>query len=138
MTLSTDDYKSCVSEYNDEPLSPPENLKLPPNNFVADCPPGSLADSQNSLICVEHEDCYIDNGGCDHICVPSGSFRICTCRKGYELFNETSCMDANECNDENGGCDQICVNTPGGHHCMCKKGFELEDDKKHCKGILLV
>ncbi|CAG7721937.1 unnamed protein product [Allacma fusca] len=132
--LSTENYKTCISD-GTEPAAP-ENLIEPPSTIppiIVECPPGSAPDSENLQICVEHEDCTIDNGGCDHICVPSGSFRFCSCRSGYELLNETACVDVNECDQENGGCDQVCVNIPGGHICTCKEGFRLDDDKKTCK-----
>lgn len=166
LTLSTDDYKTCIGELTDaapqiitsttttstttvapttiEPTTsapsvseevdaPPENLELP--NFILDCPPGSAPDSDNSRICVEHEDCTVDNGGCEHLCVPSGSFRFCSCRAGYELLNETACVDQNECDLENGGCDQECVNLPGSFYCACKDGYKLVDDQKTCQGL---
>lgn len=136
--LSTENYKTCISEEredteSDEEYSVPQNLIEPEPPF--ECPPGSSPDTENNRICVEHEDCSIDNGGCEQICLPSGSFRLCSCKEGYKLVNETSCIDVNECELENGGCDQICVNIPGSFHCTCKKGFFLEDDRKTCTGI---
>lgn len=166
LTLSTDDYKTCVGEFADTaptilittppptpddpimtqtlsttmtpfPISeeidaPPENLELP--NFSLECPPGSAPASDSSRICVEHEDCTVDNGGCEHVCVPSGSFRFCSCRAGYELLNETACIDHNECDMENGGCDQECINLPGSFYCACKDGYKLSEDQKACQG----
>lgn len=102
-----------------------------------ECPPGSEQDSENPQICVEHEDCSERNGGCDHNCVPSGSFRFCSCRTGYELVNETSCLDQNECEEENGGCDQDCINTDGSFFCDCKEGYHLAEDNRICKGPVL-
>lgn len=125
-TLSTEDYKNCVlddviSEFTTTfpmttelvmtPQQHPENLEMVGN--VAECPPGSSPDSENSLICVEHYDCSVENGGCEHICIDSESYRTCSCRKGYELVNKTACEDINECESENGGCDQGCVNLQG-------------------------
>lgn len=166
LTLSTDDYKTCIGELTDAPpptlptttapvteevvipttsttshpieievVAPPENLELP--NFTLDCPPGSAPATDNSRICVEHEDCTVDNGGCDHLCVPSGNFRFCSCRPGYELLNETACVDQNECDVENGGCDQECVNLPGSLYCACKDGYKIMDDQKTCQGTSL-
>jgi hypothetical protein len=104
--LSPEDYKTCISEDPEPeptlpslpltpttppPAPPPENLEMP--SVVADCPPGSALDSENSLICVEHDDCSVDNGGCEHICISSGTYRLCSCRSGYELVNETACVD---------------------------------------------
>ena len=150
--LSSEDYKTCISDQPEPPPTspttpPPLEPSLPPENLVeiptiettlptiiVECPPGSAPDSENPQICVEHEDCSVNNGGCDHICVPSGSFRFCSCRSGYELLNETACADVNECGYLNGGCDHICVNIPGSHFCTCKEGFVLNDDQRTCKG----
>ncbi|XP_035701322.1 uncharacterized protein LOC118433481 [Folsomia candida] len=143
--LSAENYKTCISEEIPEPTTqpplppreeedqPPENLELL-NTLVADCPPGSALDSENSLICVEHADCSVENGGCDHICIDtSDSYRVCSCRKGYELVNGTACRDVNECDTENGGCDQDCTNIPGTFFCSCKPGYVLKEDKRICE-----
>jgi fibulin 1/2 len=145
-TLSTEDYKTCISDeepsifFETTPPSTiipptqqaPENLEIL-NTESADCPPGSSLDSENSLICVEHDDCSVENGGCEHICIDSNNYRVCSCRKGYELVNETACMDVNECESENGGCDQECSNIPGTFFCSCKPGYTLKDDKRICE-----
>jgi len=160
--LSTIDYKTCLSEIQNEKeeedgeqILVPENLMgEPPKEAVTvpvanelispevlstriDCPPGSEHDAENLQICIEHEDCSFRNGGCDHTCVPSGSFRFCSCRPGYELLNETTCVDLNECEQENGGCDQHCVNTEGSFYCDCKDSHQLLEDKRTCQGAVL-
>lgn len=148
LSLSSEDYKTCLGDLDEVTTTlAPENLEIPTTlppprpPIPLECPPGSApayhddnTDTDNpSQICVEHEDCSVDNGGCEHDCITSGSFRFCSCREGYELLNETSCVDQNECSLGNGGCDQECINLLGSHYCACKEGYKLAADQKTCQ-----
>ena len=35
--------------------------------------------------------CQQNNGGCDHICTDTQSSMRCSCRNGYQLFDDKAC-----------------------------------------------
>lgn len=79
--------------------------------------------------------CNVNNGGCDHICVhdDTGLKKRCACREGYSLTADgQSCADINECSRKRGGCQQRCTNTEGSFQCYCRAGYSLNSDQKTC------
>ena len=53
--------------------------------------PASLQCREFHFFAVTNE-CEIDNGGCEHVCIDTYDGYCCTCEKGYELIPlETGC-----------------------------------------------
>ncbi|NLT33004.1 MAG: hypothetical protein GXX81_06165, partial [Acidobacteria bacterium] len=90
------------------------------------CPPGYEKDSRG--ICVDINECLVNNGGCDPLttCTNTPGGRTCgACPAGYTGSGLAGCVDINECLVDNGGCDPLttCTNTPGGRTCGdCPRG----------------
>lgn len=88
--------------------------------------------STDGKTCVKADPCTINNGGCQHICHFINESIICSCRKGFEMIND-SCADINECGGAH-GCQQMCVNTIGGFRCECSRGYRFNKEG-HCIDI---
>ena len=86
-------------------------------------------------IYIDVNECKVNNGECEDICVNERGTYHCECKKGFELTaDKKTCVDSDECKKDNGGCNQICVNTVGSFECQCRKYYKLEADKKTCVG----
>lgn len=78
-------------------------------------------------------ECLVDNGGCEHLCVNTYTAFYCECNSGWTLSADTtSCVDVNECTDDNGGCSDTCVNSPGSYSCACPPGRITSGNGKTC------
>ncbi|CAH1240004.1 SVEP1 [Branchiostoma lanceolatum] len=98
------------------------------NTFTCLCTPG-----YSGINCqIELNKCGPNNAPCDHNCHNRDSGYMCSCNKGFSLFNDIHCIDENECATRNGGCDHNCINTPGSHLCSCYPGYVLGADQKSC------
>lgn len=73
-----------------------------------DCPEGQDEPRDK---CGKNE-CKINNGGCDHICIDTPASFYCLCRDGYRLDGNTTCVDIDEC-ETPGVCSQSCFNEIG-------------------------
>ncbi|XP_033010003.1 thrombomodulin [Lacerta agilis] len=74
--------------------------------------------------------CSLENGGCQHHCVPSEDAAICMCTEGYALGADgRSCLDVDDCAAKASPCEQKCVNTQGGFECSCYEGYELVEGR---------
>ncbi|PVD34330.1 hypothetical protein C0Q70_05601 [Pomacea canaliculata] len=72
----------------------------------------------------ENEPCLINNGGCQHVCVPGDGGYACACDPGYTLGQTgKDCIDVDECAIDNGGCHQECHNTLASFFCSCFSGY---------------
>lgn len=105
-----------------------------------DCPtrPGTVALDEQEELCSKQDkvSCAENNGGCEHLCLPSTSKvgRFCQCRVGYRAINATHCEDIDECATP-GSCSQRCMNTPGSFRCSCYHGYILQRDAKTCRAL---
>lgn len=87
----------------------------------------------NGKICVDHNECDYENGGCVHTCTNSQGNYSCGCLGGFNLAKDGhNCLDNNECLLENGGCDHVCLNTVGSFHCQCHPNYYLASNGKRC------
>lgn len=89
------------------------------------------------MLYADINECLIDNGGCDHICVDTQNSSRCLCNTSYFLAEDNkTCIknvtDINECLTDNGGCDHICVNTQNSFECLCNTSYILAEDNKTC------
>ncbi|XP_072171800.1 low-density lipoprotein receptor-like [Diadema setosum] len=100
---------------------------------VANCP--NSEDELVESVCDVNE-CDVNNGECEHVCVDRPYGHTCNCREGYSLVNGSRCVDVDECNDFPAGiCSQICQNRVGSYDCQCNKDYVLQqmDRRGHCK-----
>ena len=84
-----------------------------------DCADGYVMDGDG--ICVDYDECAVDNGGCDQVCTNNTGGRICSCNSGYTLNgDEHTCNDINECTAGTHNCNltyYTCQNTVGSFTC---------------------
>jgi len=74
----------------------------------------------NGTVCINQNECYSDNGGCQHVCQDLEGSYTCSCFNGYRLSaDQRTCIDINEC-IELIPCRQgeSCINTLGGYTCL--------------------
>lgn len=96
-----------------------------------DCPDG---EDEPAGKCGVNE-CIINNGGCDHLCIDTPVGFHCACHKGYKLVNNSTCVDINEC-EILGSCSQLCKNEKGTYNCKCHDGYERDpENPTSCKAI---
>ncbi|XP_040013370.1 low-density lipoprotein receptor-related protein 2-like isoform X2 [Xiphias gladius] len=70
--------------------------------------------------------CYVNNGGCSHVCVDEPWGTLCACPVGYKLSaNGAVCEDLDECAPPFSPCMHHCTNTIGSYYCHCREGFKL-------------
>ncbi|CAI8007050.1 Dorsal-ventral patterning tolloid-like protein 1, partial [Geodia barretti] len=78
-------------------------------------------------------ECEVENGGCEQICLDKLYLYECSCPDGSELNSDgRTCSDINECLDSNGGCEHVCNNTKGSYLCSCEEGYALNEDGRTC------
>lgn len=98
-------------------------------------------------VCTDVDECLVDNGGCEQICINKPGTYECSCKPGFEStvppdvstdnrLVHKNCNDKNECKEDNGGCSQLCTNTVGSRTCGCIEGYKLSDaDNTTCLDI---
>ena len=90
---------------------------------------------EDVTLCVDIDECLVNNGDCQHECVNKPGTYTCTCPSGY-MVDGIRCIDTNECTSNNGHgpCQDICVNTEGGFQCSCEDipGTKLDTDGMNC------
>ncbi|KAJ8271495.1 hypothetical protein COCON_G00103540 [Conger conger] len=84
------------------------------------------------------DECSLNNGGCQHVCVNTMGSYECRCKDGFFLSdNQHTCIHRSEeglsCMNKEHGCAHICKETPkGGVACECRPGFELAKNQRGC------
>ncbi|XP_059084978.1 fibrillin-2-like [Tigriopus californicus] len=103
------------------------------SGFECRCDPGF---ESNGTVCMDVDECAIDNGGCKHKCENSqGSFQ-CICESGYQINpnDPRICIDVDECAELEDTCNQNCINTIGSFRCDCSEGYVIDpEDPKNCQ-----
>lgn len=87
--------------------------------------------------CVDDDECIINNGGCDYVCVNSIGSYFCVCNQGWfvNLVDKRICIDNDECSLNLNLCFQVCVNILGSYICGCLLGYKYFVDNLECKDI---
>ena len=93
---------------------------------------------QNVTLCVDIDECLVNNGDCEHECINKPGTYTCSCPTGY-MVDGIRCIDTNECTSNNGHgpCQDTCVNTEGSFQCSCENipGTKLDTDDRNCVEI---
>uniref|UniRef100_A0A8C8RBZ5 Growth arrest specific 6 n=1 Tax=Pelusios castaneus TaxID=367368 RepID=A0A8C8RBZ5_9SAUR len=82
-------------------------------------------------------ECNVQNGGCNQVCLNSlGSYR-CTCYSGYTLRKDNKiCEDINECTVSAGICGEAhCKNLISSYECRCDAGYKYDNLSKSCQDV---
>ena len=84
--------------------------------------------------CEDVDECSLNNGGCDDLCINSPGSYSCGCSTGYMLlYDGQSCSDIDECTGLDNVCNGgECQNTPGGYSCVCSGGLMMGPDATSC------
>nr|XP_026693868.1 fibrillin-3 isoform X4 [Ciona intestinalis] len=87
-----------------------------------------------NMVCItDVNECLVDNGQCDQVCVNTHNSFYCECQEGFTLgVDAASCVDNNECLTDNGGCSDTCTNTDGSFVCSCPVGRIPAGDGRTC------
>ncbi|KAL5107767.1 Hemicentin-1 [Taenia crassiceps] len=104
-----------------------------PGTFT--CVPGcgeGLQLSASGEACEDIDECRSGKDVCGgHECINTYGGYLCSCRSGYELFNNR-CQDIDECKSGEARCrgNEACVNLPGLYECrqVCPRGYRYAGD----------
>ncbi|XP_053955379.1 fibrillin-2 isoform X3 [Anastrepha ludens] len=103
------------------------------HSCATSCPPGFMVSLEDSLKCVDIDECATQSP-CEYNCINTNGSYECICPKGYKLSNGRNCEDINECLNDNGGCvGGECVNHVGSYQCKCLLGHRLANDRRTCE-----
>lgn len=95
---------------------------------------GSVGWSRDSPLCLVHNWCDRDNGGCEHFCRLDGVHFYCECAVGYQLGkNGQSCELSDVCQEDH--CEFECVPLSDGNRCACPEGYMLASDERSCLDV---
>lgn len=95
---------------------------------------GSVGWSRDSPLCLVHNWCDEDNGGCEHFCRLDGGHFYCECAVGYQLRkNGQSCEPIDVCQEDL--CEFECVPLSDGYRCACPEGYMLASDERSCHDV---
>ena len=84
-------------------------------------------------VCMDVNECAVNNGGCEQICTNTIGSRTCSCGTGYSQSSATGCSDIDECGGGTNSCLQQCENVNGSFTCACMSGFTLDaQDRVSC------
>ena len=95
-------------------------------DLVNDC--GDWEDEPKELCGLNKNECEVNNGGCDQLCVDTADGFFCDCKPGYRLSANKTCEDIDEC-QVLGACSQTCQNFLGHHTCSCLPGYRTDPAK---------
>ncbi|XP_065447834.1 growth arrest-specific protein 6 isoform X4 [Chrysemys picta bellii] len=82
-------------------------------------------------------ECSVQNGGCNQVCLNNpGSYR-CSCYSGYALLkNNKICEDIDECTVSTGICGEArCKNLISSYACLCDTGYKYDNLSKSCQDV---
>jgi len=111
-----------------------------PGSFHCECTTKGFLLAPDGLTCTD-KTCKEGNGGCEHVCQPSGNGQYhCACFPGYKLNDDNhNCTDIDEClslnDDFQHKCSQICHNQAGSYYCECGDGFTLSHNGRTCEDV---
>ncbi|KNC24941.1 hypothetical protein FF38_08702, partial [Lucilia cuprina] len=90
--------------------------------------------SPASPVCLDVDECSIDNGQCTHFCMNLPGSYECSCPPGHLLnaSDNKTCILVDVCLQNNGGCSHACNNMNGQAECSCPSGYRLHPDGKTC------
>lgn len=95
---------------------------------------GSVGWSRDSPLCLLHNWCDKDNGGCEHFCRLDGVHFFCECADGFQLGkNGQSCELFDVCQEDH--CEFECVPLSDGYRCACPEGYMLASDERSCLDV---
>ncbi|KAF4799911.1 Growth arrest-specific protein 6 [Turdus rufiventris] len=82
------------------------------------------------------DECRMQNGGCNQLCLNKlGSYR-CSCYSGYALKDSKICEDIDECTASADICGEAhCKNLISSYECLCDAGYKYDDLRKTCQDI---
>uniref|UniRef100_A0A8C6ZGJ1 Growth arrest specific 6 n=1 Tax=Nothoprocta perdicaria TaxID=30464 RepID=A0A8C6ZGJ1_NOTPE len=82
------------------------------------------------------DECSVQHGGCNQICLNKiGSYR-CSCYSGYSLKDSTTCEDIDECAATADICGEAhCKNLISSYECLCDAGYRYDELRKTCQDI---
>uniref|UniRef100_A0A8D0FZH2 Growth arrest specific 6 n=1 Tax=Strix occidentalis caurina TaxID=311401 RepID=A0A8D0FZH2_STROC len=82
------------------------------------------------------DECRVQNGGCNQLCLNQlGSYR-CSCYSGYTLKDSKTCEDIDECTASADICGEAhCKNLISSYECLCDAGYKYDDMRKTCQDI---
>ena len=91
----------------------------------------------NEIRVLDIDECAVDNGGCDEICINTPGSFSCACNPGYMLLMDgKTCTDVDECKDNSRVCNGgKCTNLPGSYSCECTAGLMPSPDGSTCLGM---
>uniref|UniRef100_A0A8C9G3S6 Growth arrest specific 6 n=1 Tax=Pavo cristatus TaxID=9049 RepID=A0A8C9G3S6_PAVCR len=79
------------------------------------------------------DECKVQHGGCNQICLNKlGSYR-CSCYSGYALKDSKTCEDIDECAASADICGEArCKNLISSYECVCDAGYRYDEQRKTC------
>ncbi|NWI17177.1 GAS6 protein, partial [Crypturellus soui] len=82
------------------------------------------------------DECSVQHGGCNQICLNKiGSYR-CSCYSGYALKDSRTCEDIDECAATADICGEArCKNLISSYECLCDAGYRYDELRKTCQDI---
>nr|XP_019955622.1 PREDICTED: endosialin-like [Paralichthys olivaceus] len=98
---------------------------------------GSVGWSRDSPLCsdplVSDKWCDLDNGGCEHYCMPAGEHFYCECADGYQLGDDRHSCEMSICHGAT--CEFECLPLSDGYRCACPEGYMLGPDEIACLDV---
>lgn len=112
-----------------------QNCKDILGDVLCSCSTGYALASDNSS-CLDINECELNNGNCQQICInEDGSYR-CDCWDGYVAASDmTSCRKEDTCAGKGPACEQTCSGQNGSFSCQCYEGYTLDNDHMSCKDV---
>uniref|UniRef100_A0A8B9DYK5 Growth arrest specific 6 n=1 Tax=Anser cygnoides TaxID=8845 RepID=A0A8B9DYK5_ANSCY len=106
-----------------------EDLK---GDFYCECKRGW----QGEICDKDIDECKVQHGGCNQICLNKlGSYR-CSCYSGYTLKDSKTCEDIDECAASADICGEArCKNLISSYECLCDAGYKYNELRKTCDDI---
>ena len=122
-TVLADDQKSCVqnfcAQYSVQCVHGCVNTI---SGAICSCP-DQYQLAADSRTCVDFDECSVNNGGCQGVCVNLSPGYQCACPNALLAQNGHNCIP-DPCNNHNCQIDEVChPNYDGTYHCSCQEGY---------------